>query len=138
MVKALDCNSKYRGSNPLCRSMEITMLEVKHDSDDLDGGWDNVADFIPHAKLIAFDGCHKIYLAMDDYEAAWFRESYSQIVEDVPEVMADTLSRWFDDSCGLRFINAVYHTIPNANDGYINLISQFAGYQDEDSYEDYE
>lgn len=76
------------------------------------------------ALLIAFDGCHKIYLAMDEIEAEWFRENYEIVVEDTPEVMLATLREWYEDSCFLRFISAVEHNEENPNAGFTHLIEQ--------------
>jgi hypothetical protein len=35
-------------------------------------GWAAVAEAIPQAKSMHWDGCHKIYLAMDDAQTAEF------------------------------------------------------------------
>jgi hypothetical protein len=51
--------------------------------------------------------------------------------------MFATLEKWFDNSCSLKFIEAVWHDDINANDGFVSLISQCAG-EDEDEDEDEE
>ena len=94
-----------------------------------------VADAIVDARLVAFDGCHKIYLAMDDPEADWFRENYEHIVEGTPEEMLTTVIGWYENSCFLRFVNAVYHRPDDPNAGFVTLISQFAEENDEDEPE---
>ena len=77
-------------------------------------------------RLIAWDGCHKIYVAMDATEAAWFRENYPEVVEnDDVDVLLGTLAEWWDASCSLRFINAVQHCESNPNAGFTTLIGQF-------------
>lgn len=94
--------------------------------------WDLVRDALPTARLVAWDGCHKIYLAMDDEQADWFRGSgYTCLVEASPEEMFDAVVEWFEDSCGLRFVSAVRTTVPDPNEGYDDLIPQFAD-EDED------
>jgi hypothetical protein len=98
--------------------------------------FDKVEEALEVAHLIAWDGCHKIYLAMDEVEATWFRDNYEITVEDTPEVMLSTVIRWFDESCFLRFVSAVYNNPANPNDGFIHLIDQFEAEEDEDEDED--
>lgn len=88
--------------------------------------FDAVAGEIENAELIAWDECHKIYLAMDSIEAAWFRENYDTVVIATPEVMFQTVVKWFNDSCGLRFVSAVRHDEEDPNRGFTDLIPQFA------------
>jgi hypothetical protein len=89
-----------------------------------------VADALENALLIAWDGCHKMYLAMDDEQAEWFRENYNgrsctdRTFTGTPKEMLDTLLTWWDESCGLKFINAVTTNHENPNAGYESLISQ--------------
>jgi uncharacterized protein YgfB (UPF0149 family) len=114
-----------------------------HNSDNLEEGWAAVQEYVKDAVLIAFDECHKIYLAMDEEEAYFFRTTYQPaVVESIhstPEAMFATLEEWYEDSCGLKFISAVWHDDLDANDGFVDLISQFAGAdEDEDEDEDEE
>jgi hypothetical protein len=88
--------------------------------------FDAVTDAVEDAYLIAWDECHKIYVAMDETEAAWFRENYDVVVDGTPEDMLETVVKWYNDSCGLRFVNAVRHDAENPNRGFTDLISQFA------------
>jgi len=89
-----------------------------------------VADALENALLIAWDGCHKMYLAMDDEQANWFRENYNgtsctdRTFTGTPKEMLNTLLTWWDESCGLKFINAVTTNHENPNAGYESLISQ--------------
>lgn len=94
-----------------------------------------VAGEIANAHLIAWDGCHKMYLAMDEEEAEWFRENYEFVVEDTAEVMLTTLIDWWDQSCSLRFVSAVRHNPDDPNAGFTSLIAQFDD-EDEDEDED--
>jgi len=94
-----------------------------------------VEEYCQNAQLVAFDGCHKIYLAMDKKEADWFRWNYEYIMEGTPEEMLTTVIGWYENSCFLRFVNAVYHNENNPNKGYVALIEQFADENDDD--EDY-
>ena len=85
------------------------------------------------AKAIAWDSCHKIYVLMDNEQVELMR-SYGYgdendpdnlITSDqlTPKQMSATISRWFADSCGLRFIQAV-KTTPNPNDGFTRIVEQ--------------
>lgn len=88
--------------------------------------FDKVHDAVAEsARLIAWDGCHKIYVAMDDEQAEWFRTHYNILVEsDDDDVLVATLGDWFDRSCGLRFIDAVSTNHENPNAGFVDLIAQ--------------
>ena len=84
--------------------------------------WARVDAAVAYAKGMYFDGCHKIYLAMDDAQD----ERYA--VEDWPFTSPPdgvVLRSWFAISCPLRFINAVTTTTPDPNTGYVPLIAQF-------------
>ncbi len=98
--------------------------------------FDSVREYAEDAVLVATDGCHKIYLAMDDPEADWFRENYEHIFEGTPEEMLTTVIGWYENSCSLRFVSAVYHRPDDPNAGFVSLISQFADEDDEDEPED--
>ena len=98
--------------------------------------WQNVEDAMDEARLVAWDTCHKIYLALDDTEAAWFRAEYPTVVEDTPEVMLETVRRWYEESCFLRFVNGVRHDAVDPNAGYVTLIPQGAEEDDESDEED--
>lgn len=87
--------------------------------------WDDVLDHLLDTHLIAWDGCHKIYMALDEEEAEWFRDNYEHIVEDTAEVMLDTLKKWYDESCFLKFVSGVRHNAEDPNAGFVNLIEQF-------------
>jgi hypothetical protein len=101
--------------------------------------WDDVEDAVQDAHLIAWDTCHKIYLAMDEAEANWFRENYApDVVTGTPEELLATLREWYENSCGLRFIQAVTRDEEDPNRGFTNLIPQGADWEDEEDEDDYE
>lgn len=99
-----------------------------------------VKERVADAKAIAWDNCHKIYLLMDDEQVELMREyGYDPLItssEATPEQMLSLLEKWFADSCGLRFIDAVrtHHDDPNL--GFETLIGQ--GEYDLDEEEDYD
>jgi len=66
-------------------------------------------DALHFAHLVAWDECHKIYLALDKVEADSFRESGYITFEGTPDEMFDKVHGWYDASCPLVFINAVRH-----------------------------
>lgn len=103
--------------------------------------WDAVKAVIPYAKALVFDGCHKIYLAMDDEEVETFRK-YGYGEDDGSELLLVSalpgetdrerhaaalvvLESWWDASCGLRFVNSVRTVEGDPNLGFQPLIEQF-------------
>ena len=108
--------------------------------DTVDTYW-KVREYTDEAKGIAFDTCHKIYVLMDDAQVALMRE-YGYGKDDPnalatsdqldPAEMATVVMAWFERSCGLRFINAVYSDTRMGHEGFVNIISQFEGNEDED------
>lgn len=83
--------------------------------------WGRVRNALRHARAMHFDGCHKIYLSMDD-EQVRLSESYGY-ESHKPDF--DTLRQWFEDSCSLRFVDAVYTVEGDPNGGFESLIAQF-------------
>ena len=100
-----------------------------------------VEERVSEAKAIAWDTCHKIYLLMDDEQVALMREyRYDNLItsaDATPEEMLETLKEWYDESCFLRFIDAVSTHETDPNLGFETLIGQFDGEEeDEDEDED--
>ena len=107
--------------------------------------WWDVEEALEDARLIAFDGCHKIYIAMDETEAEWFRKNYnpevcgtSRTFEGNEWQMLEKLREWWSESCSLKFIHAVVHNEEDPNAGFTNLIPQGAEevHEEEDEDED--
>jgi hypothetical protein len=98
-----------------------------------------VEERVTEAKAIAFDTCHKIYLLMDNEQVDVMRGyGYDPLIsadESDPEEMANKVVEWYEESCGLRFINAVHTNPENPNDGYIQVVPQFADYDDEEYHQ---
>lgn len=94
---------------------------------------EKVEPYTYDALLAAFDGCHKIYLAMDEEEAKWFQENYEITFVGTPEELLATVMGWYEGSCFLRFVSAVSHNPDNPNDGFVSVIDQF---EDEDDDEE--
>ena len=95
-----------------------------------------VKERVSEAKAIAFDTCHKIYLLMDNEQVELMRTyGYNPLItseEATPEEMLATLQEWYEDSCGLRFIDAVSTNHENPNAGFETLIGQGDFAEDEE------
>jgi hypothetical protein len=100
--------------------------------------WD-VREYTNEARGIAYDTCHKIYILMDDEQVEQMREyGYDPLItadQMDPAEMATVLMTWYKQSCGLKFINAVY----SDERGFVDVIAQFEGNEgnwDEDEDDD--
>jgi hypothetical protein len=94
--------------------------------------WDRVRAALADADSITWDGCHKIYVAMDAQQTEEMAEiGYDPIlkVTDVDDAF-ETLKDWYARSCGLEFISAIKTVAGDPNDKFTNLISQFEGEED--------
>lgn len=104
--------------------------------------FEDVKEAMDSAKLVAFDGCHKIYLAMDEGQVEWFKMNYNGVdctdrnFVSSPEEMLKMVRKWWDESCGLRFISAVETNEEDPNAGFTTLIPQGAGEEEVEEDED--
>lgn len=89
--------------------------------------WRPVEVAVAHGKAIVWDGCHKIYVAMDEEQVDLFCEYEYAHIAKITEADAAVaqLREWFEDSCSLRFISAVRTVEGDPNDGFTDLIGQF-------------
>jgi len=96
--------------------------------------WTPVEEAINKAVGISFDGCHKIYILMDPnqykkqeflgYGDANDGSKLERVIS--PQNSLGVVKAWFDNACGLRFVESV-RTVPgtfNDNDGFVRLIAQ--------------
>jgi hypothetical protein len=92
--------------------------------------WDKVGKTLEDAKGIAFDGCHKIYLLMDDEQMSEMKLiGYDPLLsaeDHTASEMLETVRDWYEDSCGLRFVQAVHTNHEDPNAGFVSLIDQGA------------
>jgi hypothetical protein len=91
--------------------------------------WNRVEQgLLDGAKGIAFDGCHKIYVLMDDEQMAEMKEcGYDPLIPaegHTTDELLSMLMEWYENSCGLRFISAVHTNHADPNAGFIDLIGQ--------------
>lgn len=100
--------------------------------------WDEVSDALDGAKAIAFDGCHKIYILLDNQQVhqtagyGYGHDEGSYLITSAstnPAEMLATLKKWYEDSCALRFIDTVETNEENPNYGFTAIIPQ--GYESE-------
>ena len=96
----------------------------------------SVKEKVKDAKAIAFDTCHKIYLLMDNEQVELMREyGYDTLItaeQNTPDEMLAILQNWYEESCGLRFIDAVSTNHENPNAGFETLIGQGDFAEDEE------
>jgi hypothetical protein len=108
---SFDCNPFCR----LCEGNQETTLD----------------EMLYQADSVSFDGCHKIYLNMDAKQTEkMVGYGYDKTISDTPAAMKDLVFSWYEDSCSLRFIDAVF-TDDDETDKFITVIGQFFG-EDED------
>ena len=106
---------------------------------------DAVANYIDNAQAIAWDGCHKIYLAMDAEQADWFQANYDHVIRRVVlsplreldnTNMMIAINNWWAESCMLRFVSAVTTNHADPNSGFYDIVPQ--GWEDPDDEDDWD
>jgi len=101
--------------------------------------WGHVRDVLAEAKGITWDGCHKIYVLMDEQwmeQMAGFDYDVLPVPEDTASEALDILCGWYEQSCSLKFITAVRTVEGDANKGFTDLIPQGADEDEVDHPED--
>jgi len=97
--------------------------------------WESVEYALCDAKAVTWDECHKIYVLMDDEQVATMTDyGYDPILPvnaSNQDKILTTLQEWYEDSCSLRFINSVRTVKENPNEGFCDLIPQFADESEE-------
>lgn len=96
-------------------------------------GWDLVEQNVDNAVALVWDGCHKIYLAMDDEQVKVFRShGYGEDASVLyvtagwdHEKRMEVLREWYENSCGLRFIEMVHTGSTEWVPGFTSMIPQF-------------
>ena len=90
---------------------------------------------LSEAEAIAWDNCHKIYILMDSEQVELMRGyGYDPLItneEMNPDDMFNEVQEWYENSCSLRFIQAVSTNHINPNAGFESLVSQFDEYEEE-------
>ena len=90
---------------------------------------DLIYDRVNDCKGIAWDTCHKIYILMDSEQVELMREYGYDPLITADQMSADEMfglvQEWYEDSCSLRFIDAVSTNHINPNAGFETLSPQF-------------
>jgi hypothetical protein len=90
---------------------------------------DLIYDRVNDCKGIAWDTCHKIYILMDSDQVELMREYGYDPLITADQMSADEMfglvQEWYEDSCSLRFIDAVSTNHINPNAGFETLSPQF-------------
>ena len=107
-----------------------------------------VLDYIADAHLIAWDGCHRIYLALDEINATRFESGYRLAFDATdeprfvpgyphtlradPDVLMATVVEWWENSCVYRFVQGVRdnpdltpHPLWGTQDDFIPIVNQY-------------
>lgn len=91
-----------------------------------------VAEATDHAKLVAWDTCHKIYVAMDDTEARWYMDHADrgyQCFVGTPDAMLEQVCEWYKKAnadCGLQYVDATSWSDEDQNTKFHRVIPQDA------------
>lgn len=96
----------------------------------IDERWELVRDTLRGAVSIAYDGCHKIYISLDEgAHQQKIEYGYDPLirVDDsfTPAQALAQLKAWYAESCDLRFVSTVRTVKGDPNNGYVDLIPQF-------------
>lgn len=80
-------------------------------------------ELLEQASTVAWDGCHKIYLNMDvEQTGKMIGYGYGYMVGGTTENKQDAVFRWYEDSCSLRFIDAVF--TEGESDRFVTIVAQ--------------
>ena len=97
------------------------IIAKEHAQDQL---WSMVDTALASAHAIMFDGCHKIYvIASPDYPDSSIYETHVKLAAVSQAGALATLKRWWEESCGLRFITQIDND-GESNSDYNDLIEQ--------------
>jgi hypothetical protein len=92
----------------------------------------NLDELLAQADSVSYDGCHKIYLNMDAKQTEkMFGYGYDKTITGTTWDKQDAVWRWYEDSCSLRFIDAVFTNDDDETDKFVTVVSQFQGEDDE-------
>lgn len=111
---SFDCNPFCR----LCEGNQETTLD----------------EILTQAWSLSWDGCHKLYLNMDKAQHDKMMDlGYDlTIINNNPYITTQKIEEWYEDSCSLRFIDAVFSD--GESDKFVTVVPQF--YQEDEDVTD--
>lgn len=91
-------------------------------------------EIVAQAYSLSWDGCHKLYLNMDEaqHEKIMGYGYDLTIINRDPAVTMDKIEEWYNDSCSLRFIDAVF-TNDDETDKFVTIVPQFFLEEEDDA-----
>jgi hypothetical protein len=83
-------------------------------------------ELVTFAWSLSWDGCHKMYLNMDKAQHDKMMDlGYDlTIINHNPYITTQKIEEWYEDSCSLRFIDAVFSNDDNT-DKFVTVVPQF-------------
>jgi hypothetical protein len=80
---------------------------------------------LTYAFSVSWDGCHKIYLNMDyNQHQKMIGYGYTRTIENTnPYITNQEVEKWYEDSCSLRFIDAVFSN-DDETDKFVVVVGQ--------------
>ena len=89
-------------------------------------------EIVTYAWSLSWDGCHKLYLNMDkEQHDKMMGYGYDlTIINNNPYITTQKLEEWFEDSCSLRFIDAIFSD--GESDKFVTLVPQLFYSEDDD------
>lgn len=101
----------------------------------LDKNWEQIYNTLDDAVSVSWDECHKIYISLDETQHALQIEYGYDVTHRIDEIGRDLayelLQEWYENGCGLEFVNSIRTVEGNPIDGFTQLIPQFARDDDE-------
>ncbi len=90
-----------------------------------------IDELLYQTHSVSYDGCHKIYLNMDKQQTEkMFGYGYDKTIIGTKFEMEHAVYSWYEESCSLRFIDAVF-TNEDETDKFVTVIGQFFGEDEE-------
>ena len=87
-----------------------------------------VRPFVKQAHSIAWDGCHKIYLLLDEKQTdLMIQYGYKHLITTEGRKrgeILDQIMEWYKESCPLKLVDAVRTTEGIGSDEFISVVPQ--------------
>lgn len=87
-----------------------------------------VRPFVKQAHSIAWDGCHKIYLLLDERQTdLMVTYGYTHLIRTEGRKrgeILDQIMQWYKESCPLKLVDAVRSSASHSDDEFICVVPQ--------------